>query len=172
MSKTNSIDVGSSEPINPNCQSTIITKKNSAIAGNKIYVDAVFGNDQTAKVFDGNRPFKTINAALVAAKPYTNDAVIQIFVNPGIYYEGKIKMIPNISLRGSGQLATQIYGQITSSNIVTGQEASVLELMLIGNDQPAVKANGSGSITFRRSKLISSYIGSSWFSSLSSSSSS
>ena len=154
---TNS-NVCSTEPINPSCESTIVAKTNSAIAGNIIYVDAVYGDNQTAKVFDGNKPFKSVRAAIKAAKKYTTSTIIQIFIRPGIYYEGKIKMIANISMRGSGRLATEIYGQIVTSKVVSGQEASILELMVIGNDMPAFMGNGSGRVTVRQSKLISSYI--------------
>ena len=125
--------------------------------GNTIYVDSICGDDQTGRPFSSNYPYLTIKAAIAAAfsKP-AKKAVIEILIRPGTYLEGRIFLINNISLQGSGQLVTQVIGSFDTS-LVTDQ-ATVLELTISSNENPAIFGYGSGSISFRRMQFLSTYV--------------
>lgn len=124
--------------------------------GNTIYVDSICGDDQTGRPFSSNYPYLTIKAAIAAASKPAKKAVIEILVRPGTYLEGRIFLINNISLQGSGQLVTQVIGSFDTS-LVTDQ-ATVLELTISSNENPAIFGYGSGSISFRRMQFLSTYV--------------
>ena len=124
--------------------------------GNTVYVDSVCGNDETGKPFSSKFPFATINAAISSVKSATSSAVIEVIVRPGSYREGTIFLIDNISLQGSGRLVTQIFGSIDTSLVI--KEATVLELSISNDENPAIFGYGSGKISFRRMRFNSNYI--------------
>lgn len=106
-------------------------------SGNVLYVDKVLGkNIEKSKIFDPKRPFSSISDALKIAEKL-DDAVL-IKVGAGIFYEGILEIGNNITIKGSGKLATQIYG-IVSTRKLKGS-ACIRNCTLIGVGHPVLTA--------------------------------
>ena len=131
-------------PVEPGC------------VGNTVYVDSICGNDATGKPFSSKFPFLTINTAINSVKENTKENIIEVIVRPGNYNEGIIFLRNNISLQGSGRLATQIQGSFDTS--LVDKEATVLELSISNIENPAIFGYGNGRISFRRMRFNSTYI--------------
>lgn len=126
------------------------------LGGNILFVDAIFGDDQTAEPFNGNLPYASIKAALKKVRCLNLDTVLEIFIRPGTYSEGKLKLVDNVSVRGSGRLATIILGSIDTSK-VQGSASTMLELTIISTEEPALIGDSSGQVSFRMVRLESNY---------------
>lgn len=133
-----------------------ISSPGAQLAGNVLFVDAVFGNDVTAEPFNGNRPYASIKAALKKVHCLNLDQVLEIFIRPGTYSEGKLKLVDNVSVRGSGRLSTVVYGSIDTSE-VKGRSSTLLEFSLVSTEEPAVFGGSSGFVSFRMMRVESNY---------------
>ena len=129
--------------------------------GNVLFVDALFGDNKTAKPYNPAYPYLTVSAAIKAASKLNRDTTVQVKVGTGIFYDSPIKLIKNISVVGSGRLDTQIYAQFDTSELKNGESATVLELTNNTFNLPAVIGTGAGDISFRRSRHVSTFTDSS-----------
>lgn len=128
-----------------------------ALTGNILWLDAVYGDDETAQPFNGNLPYASLKKALRAVQKIGSSSVLQVFIRPGDYYEGTVQMIDLVSIRGSGRLSTQVYGTLDTSQVI-GTSSTALEFTVNGVEQPALLGTGSGVVSFRMMRLASNYV--------------
>lgn len=129
------------------------------LVGNVIFLDSIEGDDKTAQVQNMNQPFLTLKAANKAAGKLAQiRGLVQIRIQPGFYQIGTTKLRPGVSIIGSGQFVTRLFGQFNTQKVNTGQETAVLELDLTSTNQPAILGLGTGRATLRRMHFTAQYV--------------
>lgn len=105
--------------------------------GNTIFVDSIFGDDETGVPDDETKPFRTINVALAVSQIYfVGPPGWLIRIRPGIYEEGVISLPENTSLIGDEALPI-IVGSI-NANIPTLQQLIIENLQINSENNPSV----------------------------------
>ena len=125
-------------------------EKSTIPIGNTIFVDKVLGrNIEHAKPCDPKKPYNSVYDAVKIAKSF-KDAVL-IRVSPGIFTEPDLDISDNLTIKGSGRTATQIYTTVNTRKL--NKSATIKNLSIIGINKPCILSLGFGTLNLCKINL-------------------